>query len=128
MTVSLAPKATLDQFRNVCNSIGPDSCPKVYNFHMHSRCSDGQLTAEQIARQVMSIGLKGFAITDHHSVQGYYQASRILPPDGPILWTGVEINGGLLGCDVHILGYGFDPEKGSYATLFAGGAAAGGCL
>jgi predicted metal-dependent phosphoesterase TrpH len=69
-------------------------------------------------QQVVEIGLQGFAITDHHTVNGYQIAQRWLhrwqeqnpTQTAPILWTGVEINANLLETEVHILGYAFDPQ------------------
>ncbi|NER51249.1 MAG: PHP domain-containing protein, partial [Symploca sp. SIO1A3] len=60
--------------KKVWENIQPDSCPYFYNFHMHTRCSDGQLEPEELIQQAISIGLKGLAITDHHSVAGYFAA------------------------------------------------------
>ncbi len=105
------PPATLTELKAAWAEIGPDSCPKIYNFHMHTQHSDGQLRPEAVVAQILRMGLKGFAITDHHSVAAYEQALPLLPMDGPRFWTGVEITGQLLGCEVHILGYGFDPEE-----------------
>ncbi len=94
----------------------PNSCPYDYNFHMHTHCSDGQLTPEQLITQAANIGLKGLAITDHHSVEGYKIAQKWLQKTSldtangslPHLWTGIEITSVLLDIEVHILGYGFD--------------------
>lgn len=113
----------------VFQAINPDSCPTLYNFHLHTVCSDGKLRPEEVMEQALRIGLKGLAITDHHSVKGYYAAQRWLDewwidhsnlyqsdrtvaelPQAPQLWTGVEINAGLLNTEVHILGYAFNPE------------------
>lgn len=98
------------------------SCPLQYNFHMHSVCSDGKLTPEEIVDQAIAIGLKGFAITDHHTVKGYYAAQAYLQQKAaegisplPHLWTGMEINGRLLDTGVHILAYGFDPTHAALA-------------
>ena len=96
----------------------PNSCPYDYNFHMHTHCSDGQLTPEQLIKQAANIGLKGLAITDHHSVEGYKIAQKWLQRTSldtangslPHLWTGIEITSILLDIEVHILGYGFDLE------------------
>jgi len=85
---------------------------------MHSIVSDGQLHPQEIASQAIDIGLRGFAITDHHNVLAYDIAQRHLDelrdrdPNRPLphLWTGVEINAELLGTEVHVLGYGFEPE------------------
>jgi predicted metal-dependent phosphoesterase TrpH len=102
----------------VWKTIDDYSCPYHYNFHMHTVCSDGQLTPEQLIEQALKIGLKGLAITDHHSVDGFARAHRCLEKKRrqkphlttPYLWTGIEITSNLNGTDVHILGYGFSPE------------------
>src|SRR5919199_4704927 len=105
--------------RQVWENIQPDSCPYSYNFHMHTTYSDGQLKPEELIEQALAIGLKGLAITDHHSVGGYKIAQSWLEqwqqqssPSTPLphLWIGVEINAIVLDAEVHILGYAFDPE------------------
>jgi hypothetical protein len=89
---------------------------------MHTVNSDGQLQPELLVRQAIAIGLQGFAITDHHSVNGYRIVQRWLdeqpfvqPGDRalPQLWVGVEITSKLLDIEVHLLGYAFDPESPS---------------
>lgn len=104
---------------SVFSQLSEESCPRHYNFHMHSVCSDGRLRPETLMEQAVTIGLKGLAITDHHSADGYHQAQRWLDnwqrcePDAPAphLWTGVEINADLLNTEVHILGYGYNPNS-----------------
>ena len=105
-----------------------NSCPYEYNFHMHTKCSDGQLTPEQLIEQATNIGLKGLAITDHHSVEGYKVAQNWLqrtsletPKDSlPHLWTGIEITSSLLDVEVHILGYAFDSEHPAIQPYLTG--------
>jgi len=71
--------------------------------------------------QAIAIGLKGLAITDHHSISGYQAALIWLEdwkwrnPDAhtPYLWSGVEINANLLDNEVHILAYAFESEHPS---------------
>ena len=107
-----------NSLRQVWHTINADSCPKSYNFHLHTSCSDGQLKPLALIQQAVQIGLKGLAITDHHSVNGYYLAQKWLNQLSeyknflalPRLWTGVEITSNLQGVEVHILGYAFDPE------------------
>lgn len=117
-TLSIASTAQdLQALEQVWRQLTPTSCPRHYNFHMHSVFSDGQLTPEQIIDQAIAIGLEGLALTDHHSVKGYKAAQTYLEKritqekltTIPHLWTGIEINGILLDTGVHILGYGFDP-------------------
>ena len=109
-----------DALMQVFQTIGAESCPREYNFHMHTVYSDGRLEPEALMQQATEIGLKGLAITDHHSVEGYRVARRWLEEQRhgnrssenplPILWSGVEINAALLDVEVHILGDGFDPS------------------
>ncbi|MGF1589716.1 MAG: PHP domain-containing protein [Pleurocapsa sp.] len=104
--------------KRVWETIDYASCPRFYNFHLHTQASDGRLTSSDLVEQAIAIGLRGFAITDHHSVDSYRQAEQYLCTAGsdnaeinlPHLWTGVEITSNLLEVEVHILGYGFDPE------------------
>ncbi|HHP7230872.1 MAG TPA: PHP domain-containing protein [Xenococcaceae cyanobacterium] len=104
--------------RRVWETVHSKSCPKLYNFHMHTTASDGQLTPSQLVEQAIAIGLKGLAITDHHSVAGYQQAQsyrnqrQTTNPEPELfkLWTGIEITSNLHGTEVHILGYAFDPN------------------
>ncbi|HBL10058.1 MAG TPA: PHP domain-containing protein [Cyanobacteria bacterium UBA11162] len=117
-----------DALRQVWQTIQPDSCPRSYNFHMHTTCSDGQLAPREVIEQAIAIGLKGFAITDHHTISGYKIArswleylQKSLPSTSfPHLWIGVEITAQLLNTDVHILGYAFDPTHSSLEPYLQG--------
>lgn len=111
--------ADADQLQTLLGTLSPESCPRTYNFHMHTLHSDGQLPPQGIMEQAVAIGLKGMAITDHHSIKGYWDAKSwlenrrwhgIAGETLPQLWVGVEINAELLGIEVHILGYGFNPD------------------
>ncbi len=109
--------------RRVFETINADSCPRFYNFHMHTVCSDGQLQPEDVMQQAIAIGLRGMAVTDHHSTEGYRRAHRWLEDyredaawrgetvPSLNLWTGVEVTSKLLDIEVHILGYAFNPES-----------------
>jgi predicted metal-dependent phosphoesterase TrpH len=95
-----------------------NSCPRTYNFHMHTKCSDGKLTPLESIEQAIEIGLRGMAITDHHTTRGYQTAREWLDRQPstanlPHLWTGIEITSSLNWTEVHILGYGFNPEHSS---------------
>ncbi|ASC69639.1 5'-3' exoribonuclease [Halomicronema hongdechloris C2206] len=124
-----------DTLRSIFKQVDDTSCPKGYNFHMHTVCSDGRLTPADLMAQALSLGLKEFAITDHHNVKGFYQAKQWLEDwqwhhparissscrysSGlPRLWVGAEITALLARIDVHILGYAFDPShKAMYPYL-----------
>jgi predicted metal-dependent phosphoesterase TrpH len=123
--LSLEAKRLLETFQG----LHKESCPYHYNFHMHTTHSDGQLSPQTLIEQAIDIGLKGLAITDHHSVGGYWAVREWMQSQRwrrgnslkmPRLWAGVEITAQLLGIDVHILGYGFDPEHTSLRPYLQG--------
>lgn len=123
MAVQMASSSALSAaqdalaLRRVFEQITAASCPRSFNFHMHTVCSDGRLQPEALIEQAVTLGLQGLAITDHHSVNGYHRAQQWLDQyrqsqphqPTPQVWTGVEINADLLDNEVHILGYAFDP-------------------
>lgn len=127
------PRSDARLLRRIFSDIHEGSCPGTYNFHMHTTCSDGKLTVDELMQQVMEIGLEAFAITDHHTINGFYAAKAWLehwqwshptslrPHRGftahtgtlPKLFTGIEITSLLAGTEVHILGYGFGADHPS---------------
>jgi len=116
--------------RSVFEAITAESCPYAYNFHMHTVFSDGRLQPEQLIEQAVAIGLKGLAITDHHSVDGYRRARQWLDerPNGSVLpqfWSGMEVTASLLQDEVHILAYAFDPTHSALQTYTEGKAPVG---
>ena len=126
-TYSLKPAAQDTRYlRSVWETIDAASCPYSYNFHLHTTASDGRLDPLELVQQAIAIGLKGFAITDHHSVSGFnaaveYLASLDSDRDTiPQLWTGTEITSQLEDVEVHILGYGFDPEHPAINSYLQG--------
>ena len=113
--------------QQIWQQVNADSCPYHYNFHMHTTASDGRLTPIELIEQANKIGLKGMAITDHHSVDGYLEVQEYIHKaknkgfnQQPALWTGVEITSKILSVDVHILGYAFDPEHSAIAPYLRG--------
>jgi predicted metal-dependent phosphoesterase TrpH len=118
-TIDVSAKS--EQLKQVFQSIDAKSCPTCFNFHMHTVHSDGRLQPHALMEQAIAIGLKGLAITDHHSIAGYQAAQNWLEnwkwnnpgANVPTLWSGVEINANLLNIEVHILGYSFEPEHSS---------------
>lgn len=114
--------------RQVLAAVDAESCPRKYNFHLHTVCSDGQLHPEALVEQAIAIGLRGLAVTDHHTVAGARRAQRWLERMGqeaprrslPQLWWGMEITADLAGVEVHILAYAFDPEASALQPYLQG--------
>ncbi len=114
--------------KEIFQNLDAQSCPNNYNFHMHTVYSDGKMQPSELMEQAINIGLKGLAITDHHSTGGYQAAQEWLEnwkwenqdATAPYLWSGVEINANLLNVEVHILGYAFEPEHPSIQPYIQG--------
>ncbi|MEI6430244.1 MAG: PHP domain-containing protein [Pseudanabaena sp. ELA607] len=116
-------------------SVDSTTCPKRCNFHLHTVHSDGKMLAEQVIDQAINLQVQHLAITDHHTVSGYFCAQKYLAqkqvtkytnsPNLPHLWSGVEINASLLFTEVHILGYDFDPHHEAIQPYIQGRTTAG---
>lgn len=119
----------VSRLKEIFQSITAESCPHAYNFHLHTLHSDGRLEPQQLVQQAIKAGLTSLAITDHHSVDGYWSALELLQAQPsqslPQLWTGIEITSKLLETQVHILGYGFDPHHAALQSYLVGSAPAG---
>lgn len=124
-----SPTSSAAQLRHIFQAIAPEHCPHRANFHMHTLCSDGQLKPEALIQQAIAIGLQNLAITDHHTIAGYRRAQQWLSSrevaasdatSQPTLWSGLEVNAGLLDIEVHILCYAFDPEHAAIQPYLQG--------
>lgn len=77
---------------------------------MHSTVSDGSLSVTELISAVHASGVGIFALTDHDSVDGLPQARERAQSLGLQLINGVELSTRHDSLELHILGYGFDPE------------------
>ncbi len=141
LQTSYPTSQSAQDLKDIFQQVTAHSCPRHYNFHMHTHCSDGKLSPGGLMEQAIQLQLKGFAITDHHTIQGYEKACQWLEhwrwthPSNwssthgkvklPRLWCGVEITSSLLDVDVHILGYAFNPNHGAFKHYLQGGAPLG---
>lgn len=123
MAVDVAQTAASSDLKQIFQKVNAQSCPRYFNFHMHTVYSDGKLQPEDLIQQALTIGLRELAITDHHTIGGYQAAACYLEQlkasnldieaTAPRIWTGVEINASLLDVEVHILGYAFEYKHAS---------------
>ena len=80
-----------------------------FDLHIHSTASDGAWEPEEVAQAAHDAGLAGFALTDHDTLAGLPAASEAAARLGIQCIPGVEISAAVLGREVHLLAYGFDP-------------------
>ncbi|MED6341268.1 MAG: PHP domain-containing protein [Pseudomonadota bacterium] len=78
----------------------------IVDFHMHSRCSDGQLTPQQLVALAAERGCEQIAITDHDSIAAYEQLSDQTTPVKVI--AGCEFSTNWRGREIHVVGLNLD--------------------
>jgi 3',5'-nucleoside bisphosphate phosphatase len=100
--------------------------PSTVDLHAHSIRSDGVLTPEQLIRDVAAAGVRTFSLTDHDTLAGYRDlVAADAVPAGLRLVPGVEINAlvmrdlGLWEWELHILGFGMDPDDEAFEAILA---------
>jgi len=87
------------------------------DLHLHSHYSDGEWPPAKLVRAAVHAGLGAIALTDHDDVRGLPEAVREGEEHGVRVMAGVELSAWWEGTDLHVLGYGFDPEDSGLASL-----------
>lgn len=77
------------------------------DLHLHSKCSDGDLTPSELVDKAFSMGIKIMSLTDHDTVSGVLEAQKRAKELGITCITGLEISA-RLNDEVHVLGYNPD--------------------
>ncbi len=100
--------------------------PATIDLHTHTTRSDGVVPPIRLVRDAFDAGVRLLALTDHDTLSGYREvvAADAVPP-GLTLIPGVEINAivtrdlGLWEGELHILGFGMDPDEASFEATMA---------
>lgn len=85
--------------------------PARYDLHTHSVHSDGTTTPAQIAEEAASIGLAGFALTDHDTIEGWGEARDTAEQVGIDFLPGMEVTTKHDWRSTHLLAYGIKPDS-----------------
>ncbi|MBQ8845149.1 MAG: PHP domain-containing protein [Clostridia bacterium] len=92
-----------------------------YDFHIHTKHSDGEFTVREIIDQLLNYGCKGFSITDHDNIDGNQEAINYIKEKNIDIdyVTGVEFSCKDENTFVksHILGYNIDFNHDAIKTL-----------
>ncbi len=81
------------------------------DLHMHTRYSDGEMTPQELIDMRVAEGYELLAITDHDGMGGSVTGAPYAESLGLQFIYGIEFDSeDVLGKDLHILGYGFDPQ------------------
>lgn len=85
-----------------------------FDFHVHSIHSDGTLSVRELAALSVEKGIDGFALTDHDTIEGWYQIPVAEKEYGITILPAVEISTEWQNRDVHILGFGIPIHSQSF--------------
>jgi predicted metal-dependent phosphoesterase TrpH len=91
----------------------PRPGPRVregFDLHVHTTHSDGLCSPGEVVRNAAEVGLAGLAITDHDTLSAIAIARPEADRLGIALISGIELTAESDGRELHILGYGFDPD------------------
>ena len=83
---------------------------KLIDLHVHSDCSDGTCSPEELVELAKQKGLSAFALTDHDTTEGVARARHAAEGTGVCVIPGIEFSTSYEKRDVHVLGLGIDPE------------------
>lgn len=90
-----------------------------FDLHTHSVFSDGTTRPADIAYEAAELGLAGFALTDHDTIDGWDEARSAAHTAGIAFLPGIEITTKHAGRSRHLLGYGIDPAAGELFAALA---------
>jgi 3',5'-nucleoside bisphosphate phosphatase len=100
--------------------------PSTIDLHTHTTRSDGVLTPDDLVADAHAAGVRLLGITDHDTLAGYRDVvAHGAIPAGMTVLPGVEINAlvtrdlGLWEGELHILGFGVDPDDEAFEAAMA---------
>jgi len=94
------------------------------DLHTHSDYSDGVLAPAALVQAAKQAGLKALSLTDHDTVQGLAEFVTEGMRQGILVIPGVELSTLHQDLEVHILGYGCNPDDAALRDALARFAAA----
>lgn len=81
------------------------------DLHMHTDCSDGDLSPAELVAAAVEARLDVISITDHDTAAGVSAAVSAAQGTTLRVIPGVELSSTHEGRELHILGYGMDPDS-----------------
>ncbi|UCH83925.1 MAG: PHP domain-containing protein [Candidatus Latescibacterota bacterium] len=87
------------------------------DLHMHSTFSDGLFTPTQLVEKADKKKLVAISLTDHDCLDGTHEAVSAGKEYGIEILSGVELSCEFKGRDLHILGYGVDPDHEEFQDM-----------
>lgn len=86
--------------------------PGNADLHIHTYYSDSTSSPQEVVDEALKAGLSSIAITDHDIVEGVAPTIEAAKPHALEIVPGIELSSEYENCDIHILGYFIDHQKG----------------
>jgi predicted metal-dependent phosphoesterase TrpH len=87
------------------------------DLHMHSNFSDGLNSPAELVRMAAEKHLGAISLTDHDCVDGVNAAIAAGRELGVEILSGVELSCEFEGRDLHVLGYGVEPDHAGFQEM-----------
>lgn len=91
----------------------------LVDLHLHSTCSDGTNTPEELVALAAEAGLAAAVLTDHDTMEGTPRFLAAARAAGIRSLAGMEISADVPRRTVHLLAYGCDPSEPRLAAALA---------
>lgn len=95
----------------------PDMNDRRVDLHTHSTCSDGAHPPAVVVNIARTKGMSALALCDHDSLEGFRELEAAARLAGLEVLSGVELSCEYGGRDLHVLGYGVDPDSATLTRL-----------
>lgn len=103
-------------YKKLIESFTEEDFKTCVNLHIHSTCSDGTVTPQELVEQAKSKGYKNIAISDHNTLNAYLETD-ISKED--IVIPAIEFDCWFGHVFLHMLGYGIDVNNKELQDLCA---------
>lgn len=105
-----------EDYKELIKSFTQEDYENNVDLHIHSVCSDGGQNADELVAQAKKKGLKYIAISDHNTLNAYYETNilnekMVIPAIEFDCWYGSVF--------LHMLGYGVDVNNPKLKALCA---------
>lgn len=90
----------------------PETDPRI-DLHTHSRASDGEFTASEVAERARAAGIGVWALCDHDTVAGLQEGRQAAARAGIRFVPGIELSVFIEKKEIHVLGHFIDPDHRS---------------
>ena len=88
---------------------------KKIDLHIHTNCSDGELTPIEVVDKAVCNGVSVISIADHDTVDAYSdELFQYANSKGIKIIPAVEISTKIKKCGIHVLGYNFDLQNKTF--------------